>query len=115
MCIRDRVILFTYFYTAITFDPKTIADNLQKQGGFVPGIRPGEPTAHHIKFILHRTTLVGAIFLGIIAVLPFIMRSITNIGALAIGGTGLLIVVSVVLETMKQIDSQLVMREYEGF
>jgi len=109
------VILFTYFYTAITFDPKTIADNLQKQGGFVPGIRPGEPTAHHIKFILHRTTLVGAIFLGIIAVLPFIMRSITNIGALAIGGTGLLIVVSVVLETMKQIDSQLVMREYEGF
>jgi len=109
------VILFTYFYTAITFNPKTIAENLQKQGGFVPGIRPGEPTAEHIKFILHRTTLVGAIFLGVIAVLPFIMQSITNISALAIGGTGLLIVVSVVLETMKQIDSQLVMREYEGF
>lgn len=109
------VILFTYFYTAITFNPKTIAENLQKQGGFVPGIRPGEPTAHHIKFILHRTTLVGALFLGVIAVLPFLMRSITNISALAIGGTGLLIVVSVVLETMKQIDSQLVMREYEGF
>ncbi|MFH1392695.1 MAG: preprotein translocase subunit SecY [bacterium] len=109
------VILFTYFYTAITFDPKTIAENLQKQGGFVPGIRPGEPTAAHIKFILHRTTLVGAMFLGVVAVLPFIMQSITNISALAIGGTGLLIVVSVVLETMKQIDSQLVMREYDGF
>lgn len=109
------VILFTYFYTAITFNPKTIAENLQKQGGFVPGIRPGEPTAEHIKFILHRTTLVGAMFLGAVAVLPFIMQSITHIGALAIGGTGLLIVVSVVLETMKQIDSQLVMHDYEGF
>lgn len=109
------VILFTYFYTAVTFDPKNIANNLQKQGGFVPGIRPGQPTAQHIKFILHRTTLVGAIFLGLIAVLPFIMQSATNIGALAIGGTGLLIVVSVVLETMKQIESQLVMHDYEGF
>jgi len=108
------VILFTYFYTAVTFDPKNIANNLQKQGGFVPGIRPGQQTAHYIKFILHRTTLVGAIFLGLIAVLPFIMRSLTNISALAIGGTGLLIVVSVVLETMKQIDSQLVMHDYEG-
>ena len=109
------VILFTYFYTAVTFDPKNIADNLQKQGGFVPGVRPGTHTAKYIKFILHRTTLVGALFLGAIAVLPFVMRSATNIGALAIGGTGLLIVVSVVLETMKQIDSQLEMREYEGF
>lgn len=107
------VIFFTYFYTAVTFDPKNIANNIQKQGGFIPGIRPGSETAHFIKHILNRVTLVGAIFLGLIAVLPFIMQSITHIAALTIGGTGLLIVVSVVLETMKQIESQLVMREYE--
>jgi preprotein translocase subunit SecY len=107
------VIVFTYFYTAITFDPKTIAKNLQRQGGFVPGIRPGHPTAQFIKFIINRTTLVGALFLGAVAILPFVMRGVTHIGALAIGGTALLIVVSVILETMKQIDAQLVMREYE--
>lgn len=107
------VIFFTYFYTAVTFDPKNIANNLQKQGGFIPGIRPGRETTLFIKNILNRVTLVGAIFLGLIAVLPFIMQSVTNIAALTIGGTGLLIVVSVVLETVKQIESQLVMREYE--
>lgn len=109
------VLAFTYFYTAITFDPKNISSNLQKQGGFIPGVRPGEHTTSFIQHILNRTTLVGAIFLGVIAVLPFIIQSATNIGALAIGGTALLIVVSVVLETMKQIDSQLTMRDYEGF
>lgn len=109
------VILFTYFYTAVTFDPKNIAENLQKQGGFVPGVRPGRNTAQFLHFILNRVLLLGAIFLGLIAVLPFIMRAATNIGTLAIGGTALLIVVSVVLETMKQVESQLVMRDYEGF
>ena len=107
------VILFTYFYTAITFDPKNIAQNLQKQGGFVPGVRPGVNTAKFIQHILNRTTLVGAIFLGAIAVLPFVVQSARpEMGFLAIGGTGLLIVVSVILETMKQIEGQITMREY---
>lgn len=108
------VILFTYFYTAVTFDPKNISENLQKQGGFIPGIRPGKPTAEFLYRVLNRIILVGAIFLGIIAVLPFIVQSATGIQSLAIGGTGLLIVVSVVLETMKQVNAQLVMRDYEG-
>ncbi len=107
------VFVFTYFYTAVTFDPKSIADNLQKQGGFVLGIRPGHPTSNFLQFIINRITLAGGLFLGIVAVLPLIVRPIFNIQALALGGTALLIVVSVVLETMKQIDSQLVMREYD--
>ena len=109
------VILFTYFYTAITFDPDQISQNLQKQGGFIPGIRPGNSTAEFIKRILNRVVLIGAIFLGVIAVLPIIVQYFTGIATLTIGGTALLIVVSVVLESMKQIKSQLVMREYEGF
>lgn len=109
------VILFTYFYTAVTFDPNQISQNLQKQGGFIPGIRPGNSTAEYIKHILNRVVLIGAIFLGVIAILPIIVQYFTGIAALTIGGTALLIVVSVVLESMKQINSQLVMREYEGF
>ncbi len=107
------VFLFTYFYTAVTFDPEQISTNLQKQGAFVPGIRPGRPTADFLSRIITRITLIGAIFLGLIAVLPLVMRAVTGITALTIGGTGLLIVVSVVLETVKQIEAQLVMREYE--
>lgn len=106
------VFLFTYFYTAITFDPKAVSSNLQKMGGFIPGIRPGESTAKFIYYILNRTTLIGAIFLGLISVAPFIVRSITGMAQMAIGGTAVLIVVSVVLETMKQIQAQLSMREY---
>ncbi len=109
------VFLFTYFYTAVTFEPKAISENLQKQGGFIPGIRPGTETARLLSRIITRTTLVGALFLGSIAVLPIVISSLTNIQTLTIGGTAVLIVVSVVLETMKQIESQLVMREYEGF
>lgn len=109
------VILFTYFYTAVTFDPDQISENLQKQGGFVPGIRPGRPTADFLRRILSRVILIGAIFLGLIAVLPIIVQSWTGITTLTVGGTALLIVVSVVLETVKQINSQLVMREYESF
>jgi preprotein translocase subunit SecY len=109
------VVVFTFFYTAVTFDPKAIAENIQKQGGFVPGIRPGENTATLFSHILNRITLVGALFLGVIAVLPTVITQATGIANLAIGGTAVLIVVSVVLETMKQVESQLVMRDYEGF
>lgn len=107
------VFFFTYFYTAVTFDPNMISQNLQKGGAFIPGIRPGRPTADHLSRIITRITLVGAVFLGLIAVLPLGMTAITGVSALAIGGTALLIVVSVVLETAKQIESQVVMREYE--
>ena len=108
------VALFTYFYTAITFNPEEIAKNLQKSGGFVPGIRPGKATADIIAKVVNRTTFFGAIFLGAVAVLPNITQLFTNIKALTIGGTALLIVVSVGLEVMKQVESQLTVREYEG-
>ena len=109
------VVLFTYFYTAVTFDPRQISENLQKNGGFVPGIRPGSSTAEYLQRVLNRITLTGALFLGAIAVLPFVVQGVTNIQTLTLGGTGLLIVVSVVIEIMKQIESQLIMRDYEGF
>lgn len=107
------VFVFTYFYTAVTFDPEAISNNLQKSGAFIPGIRPGPPTAEYLGKTLTRITLVGAIFLGLIAVLPLAMRALTGLVSLTIGGTALLIVVSVVLETVKQIQAQVVMREYE--
>ncbi len=106
------VFLFTYFYTAVTFDPNAIAENLQKSGAFIPGVRPGNPTAEYIGRVLNRVTLFGALFLGFIAVLPLIMQGITGITSLAIGGTALLIVVSVVLDLIKKIDAQVSMREY---
>ncbi len=107
------VVGFTFFYTAIIFQPQRIAENLQKQGGFVPGIRPGVPTSNYLTFVMNRVTLAGAIFLGIIAVLPLTVRQFTGTQSLVVGGTSLLIVVSVVIETVKQIESQLTMREYE--
>lgn len=106
------VFLFTYFYTAITFDPDTIAKNLQRNGAFVPGVRPGASTAAHLGRVLTRLTLVGAVFLAVIAVLPLIAQTITGNAALAIGGTGLLIVVSVVIDLIKKTEGQLSMREY---
>jgi preprotein translocase subunit SecY len=109
------VVVFTYFYTAVVFDPNKISESLQKQGGYIPGIRPGKTTAEYLYRIMNRVTLSGAIFLGLIAILPFIVQNFTSIGQVSIGGTGLLIVVSVVIETMKQIEGQLVMRDYEGF
>jgi len=111
------VVLFTFFYTAVTFDPKSISTNLQKMGGFVPGIRPGESTAKFIKYILNRILSMGAIFLGLIAVMPSIVGGITGVMVFSflIGGTSLLIAVSVILETLKQINAQLQMREYETF
>ncbi|MDD3735508.1 MAG: preprotein translocase subunit SecY [Candidatus Pacebacteria bacterium] len=109
------VVAFTYFYTSVTFDPKNVAENLQKSGAFIPGIRPGESTELFIKKILNRILFIGAIFLGLIAVLPSIIQGITGITSFsfAVGGTSLLILVSVILETSKQIQSQLEMREYE--
>jgi preprotein translocase subunit SecY len=106
------VVVFTYFYTAVTFDPKSISENIQKQGGYVPGIRPGQPTAQFLLHLLNRVTLVGAIFLGLIAILPQVVRGVTGITVMTIGGTSILIVVSVVLEIMKAIDAQLSMYEY---
>ena len=106
------VFLFTYFYTAVTFDPHSIAENLQKNGAFIPGVRPGNSTSEYIGRVLNRITLFGALFLGIIAVLPLIMQGATGITAFAIGGTALLIVVSVVLDLIKKIDAQISMREY---
>ncbi|MFH1657096.1 MAG: preprotein translocase subunit SecY [bacterium] len=117
------VILFTYFYTAVTFDPKNIANNLQKMGGFIPGIRPGSSTSAFLYSILNRVLLVGALSLGIIAILPSVVPAIIQLMTgtkivgfdFLIGGTSLLIVVAVVLDTMKQINAQLQMREYETF
>lgn len=109
------VIGFTYFYTAVIFKPDQIAENLQKQGGFVPGIRPGKPTADYLESVVGKIILPGAIFLGVIAVLPLILRQATGLTSLAVGGTSLLIVVSVVIETMKQVEAQLTMRDYEEF
>lgn len=106
---------FTFLYTAIVFDPEKIADQIKKNGGFVPGIRPGKPTADYLNYILTRITLAGAIFLGVIAVLPSIAQIFTDVASLTLGGAGILIVVSVVLETAKQLEGQLVMRSYEGF
>lgn len=106
------VVAFTYFYTAVTFDPKLISENLQRSGAFIPGVRPGDHTRDHLASIVTRITLVGALFLGLIAVLPLIMQAFTANRSLAIGGTALLIVVSVVLDLLKKVDAQVSMREY---
>ncbi|PIP87145.1 preprotein translocase subunit SecY [Candidatus Campbellbacteria bacterium CG22_combo_CG10-13_8_21_14_all_36_13] len=106
------VFVFTYFYTAITFDPASISKNLQQSGAFIPGVRPGQSTTDHIAKTVTRITLVGALFLGAVAVLPVVMQAITGITTLAIGGTGLLIVVAVVIDLVKRIDAQMSMREY---
>jgi preprotein translocase subunit SecY len=109
------VVLFTYFYTLVTYAQQNLAENLQKQGGFIPGIRPGKPTHDYITRVLVRITAAGAIFLGIIAVMPYFATTLTNVQTMTISGTGLLIVVGVVLDTMKQLEAQLQMRNYSGF
>ena len=106
------VFVFTYFYTAVTFEPDSIATNLQKNGAFIPGVRPGVPTSDYLGNIITRITLVGAVFLGAIAVLPLVLRAFTGVQALTIGGTALLIVVSVVIDLIKKVEAQLTMREY---
>lgn len=107
------VVAFTYFYTEIIFKPDQVAENLQKQGGFIPGVRPGRYTSEYLSYISRRILLAGSLFLGLIAVLPLLMQYFTGMQSLAIGGTSLLIVVSVVIETVKQIESQITMREYD--
>lgn len=109
------VVLFTYFYTGIAFQPERVAENLQKGGGFIPGIRPGRPTVEYLQAVVNRITLGGALFLGILAVMPIAAQSLTGTQTLALGGTSLLIVVSVVIESIKQIQSQLTMREYDAY
>ena len=106
------VVSFTYFYTAVTFDPERTAENLQKSGAFIPGFRPGTATAEHIGYILARITFFGAVFLGAVAVLPVIIQAITGLTAIQVGGTSLLIAVSVILDVIKKIDAQLSMKEY---
>ena len=109
------VVFFAYFYAAISFNPIDTADSIRKYGGFIPGIRPGRPTADHLSHILNRITLPGSLFLAIIALLPSILLASWNITAFPFGGTSILITVGVALETMKQLESQLMMRHYEGF
>lgn len=106
------VFLFTFFYTAVTFDPESMSHNLQKNGAFIPGVRPGQSTAEYVSRILSRITLMGALFLGFIAVLPLIVQGITGITAIALGGTSLLIVINVATDLVKKIDAQIAMREY---
>ncbi len=108
------IIFFTYFYTAVTFNPTDVADNMKKYGGFIPGLRPGKPTAEYIDRVLTRLTLAGAVFLAFIALLPNLVMAMTGLN-LYFGGTSLLIVVGVALETMKQLESNMLMRHYQGF
>lgn len=109
------VVVFTYFYTAVVFDPNKISENLQKQGGYIPGIRPGSSTSQYLYHIINRITLAGSVFLGVIAVLPTAVQGITGIQALSLGGISILITVSVVLELIKNTQSQMTMRSYESF
>ncbi len=109
------VVVFSFFYTLVVFQQQNLAENLQKQGGFVPGIRPGRPTGEYIMRVLVRITWAGALFLGVVAVIPYLVTNWFNVSALTISSTGMLIVVGVVLDTMKQLEAQLLMRNYEGF
>jgi preprotein translocase subunit SecY len=110
------IVFFTYFYVAITFNPVEVSDNMKKYGGFVPGIRPGRATAEYLDFILSRITAFGAVYLGLVAVLPYLLFGLTGNGqTVPFGGTAILIIVGVGLETVKQVESQLMLRNYEGF
>ena len=109
------VVGFTYFYTDVIFQQQDLAGTLRRQGGFIPGLRPGTRTADYLQGVLRRITFVGALFLGIVAVLPALIRPLVKTDAMLITSTGLLIVVGVVLDTMKQLEAQLLMRHYEGF
>ncbi|WP_209465262.1 preprotein translocase subunit SecY [Symbiobacterium terraclitae] len=109
------IIFFTYFYTAITFNPENVADNIKKNGGFIPGYRPGKPTAEYLERVSNRLTLVGGLFLAAVTILPITLIGLAGVQNAYIGGSSLLIVVSVALETTKQIEAQLVMRHYQGF
>lgn len=109
------VVAFTYFYTMVIFQQQKIAENLQRQGAFIPGVRPGKNTQVYLQKVLNRITLIGALFLGTVAILPFIASQLTGVNTLLLGATSLLIVVGVAIDTMRQLEAQLVMRNYEGF
>jgi preprotein translocase subunit SecY len=110
------VVFFTYFYVSITFNPTEVADNMKKYGGFIPGIRPGRPTAQYLNYVLNRLTAPGSLYLGLIALIPMIAFGLLGVGTqFPFGGTSILIVVGVGLDTVKQIESQLQQRNYEGF
>ena len=109
------IIAFSYFYATIQFNPVEISNNLKKNGGFIPGFRPGNPTAAFIQKVLNKVTLFGAVYLGIVAILPLIIGKIVNVAALSIGGTSVIIVVGVALETVQALESQMLMRQYKGF
>ena len=109
------IIFFAYFYASIQYNPIEIANNLKKNGGFIPGFRPGKPTADFIKKVLNKVTLFGAIYLGVVAILPLLIGKIVNVAALSIGGTSVIIVVGVALETVQALESQMLMRQYKGF
>jgi preprotein translocase subunit SecY len=106
---------FTYFYTAVVFSPEKVAEDLQKGGGFIPGIRPGKETEKYLSFVLSRITLVGGIFLGAVAVLPSLFRNFVGTTSMAVGGTSILIIVSVALQVIRELEGELVMERYEGF
>ena len=110
------ILFFSYFYTALTFNPTEIAENMKKNGGFIPGSRPGRPTAEYLDRVMSRTILPGAVFLMLVALSPFVLAYITGVpGGVTVGGTSLIIMVGVALDTMKQIEAQLLMRHYQGF
>jgi preprotein translocase subunit SecY len=109
------VVAFTFFYTMVIFEQMDLARTLQRQGGFIPGVRPGKPTTGYLNNVINKITWGGALFLAFVAVMPFLVREVTDIGVLTLSSTGILIVVGVALDTMKQIEAQLTMRRYEGF
>jgi len=109
------VILFTYFYTSIQFNPEKISDDIKKRGGFIPGIRPGMNTTSHLKSLITKITLGGGMFLGVIAILPYFIKTFIGFDTFAVGGTSLLIIVSVILETLRKVDSIAVTKKYESF
>jgi preprotein translocase subunit SecY len=107
------VVMFTFFYASIVFQPEKVAENLQKQGGFIPGVRPGTPTANYLQWVVNRILLAGAVFLGTIAVLPVVMKEVTGNPNLLVGGSSVIIVVSVIIDMVKQTEAQLTMRSYD--
>ena len=115
VCYLLMIIGFSYFYATIQFNPIEISNNLKKNGGFIPGFRPGKPTADFIRKVLNKVTLFGAVYLGVVAILPLLIGKIVNVAALSIGGTSVIIVVGVALETVQALESQMLMRQYKGF
>ena len=109
------IIAFAYFYTSITFNPVEVAENMKKQGGFVPGIRPGKPTSEYLNHILNYLVFMGAVGLTIVALIPVVVSGVFSVASISFGGTSIIIIVGVVMETLKQIESKMLVRYYKGF